>query len=239
MSGLRGLGWPASGRAGASGPVRGAGAVGRVIGPHAVAGHGGWPGPGGHAAATRLGGRSCPQMWWWCLCSGGGLIGCDHGLEHPFDQPPGQNTDQAGGVFGAGGRAPGAGRPRPGPAGRRRPGRAGPGVGTAGRAPGRPLAGRARRPGCPGGRRRRGGRPGRLDRRLAAGPAAHECRCGRQLCADRPGAVPRPPHRHRPGPGRGGHLPSPRPGARPRHPGSPRPHHRRGRTSAAGGRAAA
>ncbi len=26
-------------------------------------------------------------MWWWCLCSGGGLIGSRHGLEHTFDQP--------------------------------------------------------------------------------------------------------------------------------------------------------
>ena len=59
------------------------------------------------------------------------------------------------------------------------------------------------------------------------------------LCADRPGAVPWPPHRHRPGPDRGGHLPGPRPGARPRHPGPARSRRRRGRTGAGGGGPAA
>ena len=64
-------------------------------------------------------------MWWWCLCSGGGLIGCRHGLEHPFDQR---------GRRGWGRWRPSsrAGRPGPRPAGRRRPGRTGPGAAAAG-----------------------------------------------------------------------------------------------------------
>ena len=128
---------------------------------------------------------------------------------------------------------------RPGPAGRRRPGRTGAAAAAAGGPGGRPLAGRAGRGGCPRGRRRRTGRPGRLHRRLAARPAAHECRHRRQPGPDRPGPVPRSPDRHRPGPGRGGHLASPRPGAGPRHPGPARPPRRRGRTGAAGGGPAA
>ena len=50
------------------------------------------PGTGvGLDPAGRLGrpgsvGESCPQMWWWCLCSGQGLVGSGHGLEHTFDQ---------------------------------------------------------------------------------------------------------------------------------------------------------
>ena len=82
---------------------------------------------------------------------------------------------------------------------------------TADRPPGRPVAGRTRRPRCPGGRRRRTRRPGRLHRQLAPGPAAHECRHRRQLCADRPGAVPRAVDRDRPGPGRRGASPRPMP----------------------------
>ena len=56
------------------------------------------------------------------------------------------------------------------------------------------------------------GLPGRLDRRVAAGPAADGGRCGQQPGADRPGPVPWPPDRHRPGPDRRGpsRWPTPR-----------------------------
>ena len=111
-------------------------------------------------------------------------------------RPAGRDTSS---VSGAGRRAPGPGRPGPGPAGRRRLGRAGPGAARAGRPRGRPLAGRTGRPGCPRGRRGRTGGPGRLHRRVAPPPAAHERRRGRQPGADRPGPVPRPPHPDRPG----------------------------------------
>jgi Domain of unknown function (DUF222) len=42
--------------------------------------------PAGTIQRPGSAGESCPQMWGWCLCSGGGLVGCRHGLEHPFDQ---------------------------------------------------------------------------------------------------------------------------------------------------------
>ena len=92
-------------------------------------------------------------------------------------QPAGPAAGRAAGRPGRVDRVRGpVGHPGPGPAPGRGPGPAGPGAPAAGRPPGRPMAqrtGRGRRP-----RRRRGRRrpPGRVDRGLAAEPAASGCR---------------------------------------------------------------
>ena len=156
----------------------------------------------------RCGGGACVRVQ--------GLIGCGHGLEHPFDQKAGRGW----------GRWPPSSKSWPTTTPTAWPTPPWPnGSGccdswwSAWKATGWPT----RRRGRPRGRRRRTGRPGRLHRRLAPGSAAHECRHRRQHGADRPGAVPRPPDRHRPGPDPGDHLPGPCPGAGPRHPGPARP----------------
>ena len=148
---------------------------------------------------------SCPQMWGWCLCSGWGVgrlppwtrthirPASRRGLRRWWPSsrswPPrtlegltdGARAERVRGAAGAGGP------------------------------PRRPVAGRAGRGGRPGGGWGRGGDPGWLDGRVAAGPAADGGGGGRHGGADRPGPVRWPLDRDRPGPDRRGASPWPMP----------------------------